>query len=157
MPQGKQKAVTRASLAVRRAFSAGGAVFKKSKSGFEWLLIKPQGTERWQLPKGMIEKDESSKDASLREVYEETGVKGEIVEKIDDIKFFFVFKGERIFKQVTFYLMKYASGKPTVFPEAEKEVAEVKWVPTDKALEMLSFKDERGIVEKGFASLEVVE
>lgn len=150
MPQRKQKAIT-------RTFSAGGAVFKATEGGPEWLLIKPKGTERWQLPKGMIEKSESAKNAAVREVYEETGIKGEIVEKLGDIKFFFVLKGERIFKQVTFYLMKHISGKPTIFPEAEKEIAEVRWVPTNEALESLSFKDERGIVEKGLVSPEVIK
>lgn len=150
MPQRKQKVIGKS---VTRAFSAGGAVFKATEEGLEWLLIKPKGTNRWQLPKGIIEKGESSKDAATREVYEETGVKCEIVEKLGDIKFFFVLKDERIFKQVTFYLMKYISGKPTILPEAQKEVSEVKWFETQKALEALSFKDERGIVKKGFSSL----
>lgn len=150
MPQRKQKVIGKS---VTRAFSAGGAVFKATEEGLEWLLIKPKGTNRWQLPKGIIEKGESSKDAATREVYEETGVKCEIVEKLGDIKFFFVLKDERIFKQVTFYLMKYASGKPTIVKEAEKEIAEVRWMPTNKALKLLSFKDEKGIIEKGFVSV----
>ena len=155
MPQGKQKVVRK--LPTKLAFSAGGIVYKKTKAGVVWLLIKPKGTDRWQLPKGLIEKGESAKEAALREVYEETGIKAQVIEKIGDIKYFFVLKTERIFKTVNYYLMEYVSGKPTIFPEAEREIEEIAWMESSEALSSLSFKDERGVVEKGLASMEVVK
>lgn len=149
MPQRKQKTVK----PVTRAYSAGGAVYKRENGKIYWLLIKPRGKDRWQLPKGTIDKGESSKEAALREVHEETGVWAEIIEKIADAKFFFVFQTEKIFKTVTFFLMKYVSGKPSVVPEFEKEIEDVKWMETKEALDSITFKDEREIIQKGFESL----
>jgi len=127
---------------VKRRFSAGGVVFKND----EVLVIKPAGTDRWQLPKGHIDEGETSKETARREVEEEGGVKVKVKEKIGDTQYFFVLKGQKIFKKVTFYLMKYT--KDTKEGPDEIEVDEVKFVPYAKALETLSFKDDREIVKK---------
>jgi len=124
-----------------REFSAGGVVFKDG----EWLIIRPAGTKRWQFPKGKIDENESSKEAALREVEEEGGVKVEIVEKIGNSHYFFVLKGKKIFKTVAFYLMKYLGDTKKGHDwEVEKAV----FVPYTEALEKLSFKDDREILKK---------
>lgn len=123
-------------------FSAGGVVFKKDRV----LVIKPKGTDRWQLPKGHIDKGESSKETAVREVEEEGGVKVNPIEKIGDTQYFFLLKGQKIFKKVTFYLMEYVKDKKEG-PD-ETEVDDAKFVFYKKALETLSFKDDREIVKK---------
>jgi len=130
-----------------REFSAGGVVFKNGK----WLIIKPTGTKRWQFPKGKIDKNESSKDTALREVEEEGGVKIEIIEKIGDSQYFFVLKGKKIFKTVTFYLMKYLGDTKKGH---DWEVEEVIFVSYKEALEKLSFKDDKGILKKAKSALD---
>lgn len=131
-----------------REFSAGGVVCKKTEKGVKILLIKPKGTERWQLPKGRLEEGESSVDAALREVPEETGVKAEILDKVGAISYFYNQDGKRIFKTVTFFLMKYKSGEPQVGEHNKVEVEDVGWFGPDEAKKKLSFKDERNIVLK---------
>lgn len=138
---------------LKREFSAGGAVFKKIKNqklnikNF-WLIIRPAGTDRWQLPKGNIEEGESAKATAVREVWEETGVKARIVEKIDAVRYFYVREGRRIAKSVAFFLMEYESGETGVSKVAEHEIAEVKFVPTDDAVAQLTFKDDKEVVRK---------
>lgn len=135
---------------IKRHFSAGGAVFRVNKNQREWLLIKPAGTERWQLPKGKIDPGEKSADTAIREVFEETGVRSRVREKIADIKYFFNQDNEKIFKVVVFYLLESTDGEGTkIEPRWAHEVAEAVWLPEKEALDKLSFKSEKEILEKG--------
>lgn len=129
-----------------RAFSAGGAVFKVVENSDPlWLIIKPSGTNRWQLPKGTIEKGESSGEAATREVEEEGGVKVKTIQKIDDIKYFFVMDGKKYFKTVNYFLMEYLENKDEGH---DSEVEEAKFFTSEKALMSLTFKDEKAILMK---------
>jgi len=131
---------------MKREFSAGGIVFNKGQV----LLIKVAAmqdstTKYWEFPKGHIDPGESSKDAVVREIKEETGVQAEILEKIGDSKYTFTFKGEKIFKVVVFFLMKYLSGE--IRPN-DGEIEEVKWFDPEEALKILSFTADKLLLKK---------
>jgi 8-oxo-dGTP pyrophosphatase MutT (NUDIX family) len=130
---------------VVRAFSAGGAVYKKQGKKTAWLIIQPSGMDRWQLPKGLIAKGESSKVTAQREVEEEGGVKAKVVEKIGTSQFFFVFKGQKIFKTVTYYLMEYLSGSEK---NHDMEVEDAVFLPLEEALDKLTFQGDKEILKK---------
>lgn len=130
---------------ILREFSAGGVVYKKEAKKIKWLIVQPTGTNRWQFPKGKIDKNESSKDTALREVEEEGGVRVEIIEKIGDSRYFFILKGKKIFKTVTFYLLKYLGDTKEGH---DWEVEETIFVPYKEAFEKLSFKDDKEILKK---------
>lgn len=129
-------------------YSSGGAVFRTRNNSFEWLLINPRDTDRWQLPKGTIDPGEKSQVTAVREVFEETGVKGEIIEKLETIRYFFAADGGKIFKSVVFYLMKSQGEEPKVEEEWSHEVTEAKWFPFEEALETLTYKSEKAILKK---------
>lgn len=130
---------------VKREFSAGGVVFKKDKKGNSWLVVNPKDTNRWQFPKGHIEKGESSESAATREVREEGGVVANPLQKIDIQKYFFVWEKERIFKTVTFFLMEYKIGDPT---DHDKEVEESRFVSFEEAFEKLTYdKDKQTLLK----------
>lgn len=138
---------------LKRHFSSGGAVFRKVRAvriqKVEWLLVKPAGTNRWQLPKGTIDPGEKSADTAVREVFEETGAKAKVLEKIDTIKYFFNLDKERIFKSVVFYLMESEDGAETAIdPKWEHEIAEAIWLPFKEAEEKLTYSSERTILQK---------
>ncbi len=118
----------------------------------EWLLINPAGTDRWQFPKGHIDPGESSKATAVREVAEECGVRASLIEKIADQKYFFHWDGAKIFKIVTFYLMKYAGGDTN---NHDKEVRQAKFFPLKKALTKLTFKGDKEILKKAKEILEL--
>lgn len=128
-----------------REFSAGGAVFKRGNNNFSWLIIKPKDTDRWQLPKGKIEKGESSQFAAMREVKEEGGVKVKVLDKIGSSSFFFVLKGEKIFKTVAYFLMEWVNDTKKGH---DWEVDEAKFFPFDEASKKLTFKDDKNILKK---------
>jgi len=135
---------------VKREFSAGGVVFRREPEGILWLVVKPKNSEQWRLPKGRIEKGENSVRTSLREVKEEGGVEARVLDKIGNIKYFFVQDGQKIFKTVIFYLMEYIQ-------EAQEgvcwETEEIAWLPLKEVKKRLAFKNEKEILEKAQLTL----
>lgn len=136
---------------ITREFSAGGIVFKKTKGKTLWLLINPAETDRWQFPKGHIDGRERSKEAAIREVYEEANVGAKAIEKIGTSQYFFVLKGKRIFKTVIFFLMQYLSGRKK---KADIEVNKARFFPLEEALEKLTFKNDKKMLEKAKSILD---
>ena len=134
---------------MKREFSAGGCVFKREGGQILWAIIKPRLStdfprERYQLPKGLIDGQESSEQAALREVKEETELTARIIQKIDSTKIFYTFRGEKIFKIITYYLMEYLSGEPKESTEVEKTM----WLPLEEAKKILTHTNDKGILQK---------
>jgi 8-oxo-dGTP pyrophosphatase MutT (NUDIX family) len=141
---------------VKREFSAGGVLVRKLKG--EWVLaaIRPAGKDPglWALPKGNIGRGEEPPATALREVHEETGVQGRLVEKLGDVRYVYTWRGERIFKVVSFFLLRYSSGRLGDLPAATAhEVAEVRWLPLTDAPRLLAYGGERQMAERALASL----
>jgi 8-oxo-dGTP pyrophosphatase MutT (NUDIX family) len=108
----------------------------------------------WVLPKGQLDEGESGQAAALREVAEETGMRGRAVTKLGDTRYWFNWEGERVFKVVSFFLVRYESGRAGDVPEAFRhEVAEVRWLPLAEAPGLLAYRGEREMVEKAVTLL----
>jgi len=135
---------------VRREFSAGGVVVRKIRGAWHMAAIRPGGREKvWALPKGLVGEGEAPADTALREVTEETGVRGRLVEKLGDIRYVYVWEGERVFKIVSFYLVRYSAGRlGDITDEFHHEVAEARWLPLDDAPRLLTYKGEREMAAK---------
>ena len=85
---------------------------------------------------------------------EETGVEGTLLEKLGDVRYVYSRGGERIFKVVSFFLLRYRSGRIGELPAGmELEVAEARWLPLDEAPRLLAYGGERQMAEKAAASL----
>lgn len=123
-----------------------------------WVLaaIRPAGKEPgvWALPKGLIDPGERPEESALREVAEETGVEARLVEKLGDVRYVYTWRGERVFKVVSFYLLRYSRGRLGDLPvESAHEVAELRWLPLEEAPRLLSYKGEREMAERALASV----
>ena len=106
--------------------------------------IDRQGRLLWSLPKGHIEPGETAEEAAVREVAEETGIRGEVMGELGTIDFWFVADGRRIHKTVRHFLLRAVSGE---LSDADIEVSEVAWVAFPQIAERLAYPDERGLVD----------
>jgi len=141
---------------VRREFSAGGVVVRRLRGRWWVAAIRPAGKREgtWALPKGQIEPGASGEETALREVAEETGLRGESLGKLGDVRYVFTWEGERVFKVVSFFLVRATGGRiGDVPPEHAHEVAEVRWLPLDEAPSLLAYKGEREMASKAISRL----
>src|SRR3981189_3368881 len=145
-----------------REISSGGVVLREISGTWHVALIEPQkespaaakGPRKrvkatLALPKGLVDPGETAPVTALREVHEETGIVAELIAKLADIKYVYVRNwgdGERVFKIVSFYLLRYHSGRINdIAPEMRIEVKRAFWTPLQEAPALLSHKGERDI------------
>jgi len=137
-------------IKTRFQLSAGGVIFRESE-GIEVALIATKGGEVWGLPKGLVERErkEPLEEAALREVQEETGLHGRLLEKIDKVEYWYNWKENnepvRYHKIVYFFLIEHQGGD---IRDHDFEVDEVRWFPLAEAERMASYESEREILRK---------
>ena len=146
-----------------REISSGGVVLRQINGVCNVALIEPQKENSTPakrprkrtravlaLPKGLVDPGEKPMATALREVKEETGVQAEPVTKLVDIKYVYVRTwgdGERVFKIVSFYLLRYVSGEiDNLTPDMRIEVKRALWVPLDDASRQLAYSNERKVL-----------
>ena len=159
-----------------REISAGGVVIHRKdgtwwmaaiQPGGELMISKPRSSQRTVegkikttlcLPKGLVDPGEKALEAALREVREETGITASSISKLADIKYMYVRSwgdGERVFKIVSFYLLRYESGEiDNISEDMRVEVARALWVPLADAPKLLAYKGEKQMARKALEYLE---
>ena len=137
---------------MEREFSAGGVLLRQIRGRTHLAAIRPQGKPdgTWVLPKGNIDPGESPAETAVREVLEETGVHGRIVEKLGDVKYTYTRRGGvRVFKIVSFYLLTAGRGRIGEIDEAMRvEVAAARWLPLPDAPRLLAYGGEKEMAAK---------
>ena len=136
--------------------SAGGLVVRRDGERPEGAVIarlNRAGKVEWCLPKGHLEGDETPAQAAVREIEEETGIRGRIVEPLGSIDYWFSVDGKRVHKHVHHYLLVAVGGTLSVEGDPDAEAIDVAWVPLVELDTRLSFPNERRIVEQAHARL----
>jgi 8-oxo-dGTP pyrophosphatase MutT (NUDIX family) len=148
-----------------REVSAGGVVLRRMAGSWHIAVIEPRrdpatpsarrvksSSALLALPKGLVDPGEKSDQTAVREVREETGITANLITKLTDIKYFYVRSWgdkQRVFKIVSFYLLKYDSGKiDDISPDMRIEVQRALWLPLEEAADKLSYKSERDVARK---------
>lgn len=124
-------------------------MYRRRNGQIDVALISVKEGRVWCLPKGLVEKGENIARTAHREVKEETGLDGKITKLIDNIHYFYAHKEEgvttRYFKIVYFFLMEYTAGD---VKDHDSEVVDCRWLPIEEAIEMVEYKDEKGLLLK---------
>jgi 8-oxo-dGTP pyrophosphatase MutT (NUDIX family) len=172
--------------AMTREISAGGVVLQQISEVWHVALIEPRKDEPQKdeprvespkpasaktprkrsravlaLPKGLVDPGEKPQAAAIREVLEETGIVAEPVTKLSDNKYVYVRTwgdGKRVFKIVSFYLMRYVSGEiDNLNADMRIEVKRALWVPLADATSQLAHSNERKVLRQAQDYLETNE
>lgn len=108
--------------------AAGGIV----KRGSKYLVIKRNG--RWDIPKGKIDKGEDKKSAAVREIEEECGIVGPVIEGFLTITYHvFNHRGKKAIKKTFWYMLNYDGPKETT-PQAKEGISKAKWMTEEEML-----------------------
>jgi 8-oxo-dGTP pyrophosphatase MutT (NUDIX family) len=148
---------------VKRELSAGGVVVR-SMHGRDWVAaVRPRRDGRkpavWALPKGLIDQGETPAETAVREVYEETGLTTRVERKLGDVRYVYTASweggsGERIFKVVSFFLLRPLRGRLGDLPPGmEIEVEDTRWLPLEDATRLLSYGGEREMAGRALEAL----
>jgi 8-oxo-dGTP pyrophosphatase MutT (NUDIX family) len=127
-------------------FSAGGVVVDDGRV----VVIVPvkraaDGRPVLGLPKGHPDGDETPEQAATREVAEETGVQGELIEDLGVVRYRYERRGRTVEKAVRFFLFRYLSGD---LGDHDHEIEEARWMPLEQAARELTYVGEREMVQR---------
>jgi 8-oxo-dGTP diphosphatase len=126
-------------------FSAGGVVFKKSENKNLILISQHSQHHGWVFPKGIIGdtiEKEGKEETALREVREETGINGKILQALNPVKYWYVLNKEKIKKTVYYFLMGYVSGDIT---DHDDEMENVEWLEEDRVGVKLTYESDKKV------------
>jgi 8-oxo-dGTP pyrophosphatase MutT (NUDIX family) len=134
-----------------REISSGGVLVRRMRGRWWVAAIRPAGKPPgvWALPKGRVDAGEEAAATAVREVAEETGLAGDLEGKLGDVRYVYTRGGRRIFKVVSFYLLRHSSGRiDDVTAEHRHEVAEARWLPLDEAPRLLAYRGEKDMAAR---------
>jgi len=124
-------------------------VYRGEKENGEVVIVAVGGQNRWQLPKGLVDKGENPEVTAVREAREEGGVSSEVVQLIETIEYWYAGLDNgirvRFHKRVHFFLLRYLSGDTR---DHDWEVNEARWVPIEDATSQLAFDNERRVMQR---------
>lgn len=144
---------SRKRLARVKETSAGGFVLASDGSPRVALIgrLTKRGALEWCVPKGHPEGDETLVQAAEREIFEETGIQGEVIELLGSIDYEFYTPEKHIAKTVHHYLLRQTSGELTVDGDPNHEAVETRWFEISELHNVLSHENERrmarGVIE----------
>jgi 8-oxo-dGTP pyrophosphatase MutT (NUDIX family) len=133
----------------RTEVSAGGLVVDLDSEPMRVAAIcrrNRAGRLEWCLPKGHLEGDETPEQAAVREIAEETGIHGQVLESLGAIDYWFFADGHRIHKTVHLFLLQAVGGDITTENDPDQEAVEAAWIGMDVVHERLAFPNERRAV-----------
>jgi 8-oxo-dGTP pyrophosphatase MutT (NUDIX family) len=135
--------------------SAGGLIVSAENPPRAALICHRNrgGGKDWCLPKGHVEPGETFEQTAIREIFEETGLHGELLEKLGEISYSFRVGSVRVRKTVHHYLLREFAGSMTATGDPTGEVLEVRWFALDEVVQTLAHENEKKMAQKALELL----
>ena len=124
-------------------------VVRRLRGRWYVAVISPSGRDVWALPKGLVDEGERPAETAVREAAEEAGVEARVLRKLGDVRYVYTWEGERVFKVVSFFLLRYVRGRLGRLPARHAhEISEARWLPLEEAPHLLAYRGEREMVRE---------
>lgn len=126
-------------------FSAGGIVFQPQNGQLLVLVSQHSGHHGWVFPKGHVGDTipgETTEEAAIREVQEETGITGTIIKKLLPTSYWYQYQGEKRHKTVQYFLMTYVSGDTK---DHGWEMEQAVWMPEGDIEKTLTYDSDKKV------------
>jgi 8-oxo-dGTP pyrophosphatase MutT (NUDIX family) len=138
-------------LRSRSEVSAGGVVYRMTDRGIEVLICRTSTSQKWVIPKGLVDPGEHIHQTAVREVREEVGVNAHIVVALDPPEHYTYQRDDtRVFKTVHYFLMEYDSGD---LADHDHEMELVQWVLLEQAIGRVDYESARSVLRRAKVKL----
>jgi 8-oxo-dGTP pyrophosphatase MutT (NUDIX family) len=145
----------------RRETSAGGVVFRmmpgaEGSVAHPLFLLIRDSYRNWGFPKGHVEDGELPESAALREVAEETGLRGMSLRgPVETIDWYFRFRGRLIHKVCHFFLME--TDQAETSPQRAEGITACRWAPYREACDVISYANAREVLRRANEMIEAMQ
>lgn len=142
--------------AMKREFSAGGVVFKKTGEQIVILIAQHSHHHGWVFPKGLIgdhKEGELKEETAVREVEEETGVLAKIIAPLSPVSYWYQWQKERRQKTVYYFLMEYSNEDLT---KKDDEMKAVMWLPVTEVAKKLTYPSDKTVWQEAKNMLQLL-
>lgn len=135
----------------KHADAAGCVAYRYDENGQPLVLLIHDQYGVWTLPKGHLDAGETEAQAAIREVYEETGISGELGAPIGTITYTIRKKGAPYLKRVTFFLLH--AHTTAAVPQAAEGISAAEWLAAADAPRRVGYDTMRDILERATAMI----
>lgn len=130
---------------MQHQYSAGIIVYRLNEHNKPLYLLLQYNHGHWDFSKGHLEKDETNKEAAIRELKEETGLTAELLPGFQEqITYWFMHNEIKIFKTVTFFLGNVEHQEVIL----SCEHTGFSWLPYAEAIDTLTYDNAREVLTK---------
>jgi 8-oxo-dGTP pyrophosphatase MutT (NUDIX family) len=127
---------------------AGVIPYRRGGEGIEFCLVTSTKTRKWSFPKGTIKPGETAADTAARNALKEAGLRGRIV---DPPLGTYSYRKWETTLEVTMLLMEVLKCEDQW---EESKLRQRCWVSKDEAIERLSLRDQKELVQAAWQRLE---
>jgi 8-oxo-dGTP pyrophosphatase MutT (NUDIX family) len=120
--------------------AAGGVVWRRNASDVELILVHRPAYDDWSIPKGKLHAGETEKDAAVREVEEETGLRCRLGPELGTTSYH---DDRNRMKTVRYWQMRPLTDEA---PAPANEIDDARWVLVEQASRMLSYDRDRRLL-----------
>lgn len=131
--------------------AVGGVALRSTADGRVQVLLIRKRAGLWTLPKGRVKRGEADEEALVRELREETGLGGQVIESLSQSSYRVLKAGRMKRKTVVYYLVLADPGDPV--PGADEEIEEARWMDVSQALKQIGRPRVRAVLRSALTYL----